>query len=93
MLHDFKEDGSFMDDIPFGEYIRKKRRILGMNQTDFADMLGVNQGPVSMWELRVTSPPFEDAVKIVHRLGGEVRILNQMLGTPENPYGYCPWQE
>ena len=93
MRHNFNEDGSFVDDMPFGEYIRKKRRILGMNQTDFAKMLGVNQGTISMWELRETSPPFEDAVEIVHRLGGEVRILNQMLGTPEYPLGYCPWQE
>jgi transcriptional regulator with XRE-family HTH domain len=46
MRHDFKEDGSFMDDMPFGEYIRKKRRILGMNQTDFAKMLGVKSDSI-----------------------------------------------
>lgn len=93
MRHKFNEDGSYMDDMPFGEYIRKKRRILGMNQTDFAKLLGVNQGTISMWELRVTSPPIDDATEIIQRLGGEVRILNQILGTPECPLGYNPWQE
>ena len=82
-----------MDDLPFGEYIRKKRRIIGMNQTDFAKMLGVNQGTVSQWELRVTSPPIDEAIEIVKRLGGRVRILNEMLGTPDYPFGFNPWQE
>lgn len=93
MRHNFNEDGSFMDDMPFGEFIRKKRRILGMNQADFAEMLGVHQSTVSMWELRVTSPPIDDATDIVKRLGGELRITNQILGTPECPFGYNPWQE
>ena len=93
MRHEFKEDGAYMDDLPFGEYIRKKRRIIGMNQTDFAKMLGVNQGTVSQWELRVTSPPIDEAIEIVKRLGGRVRILNEMLGPPDYPFGFNPWQE
>ena len=93
MRHKYVEDGSYMDDLPFGEYIRKKRRIIGMNQTDFAKLLGVNSNTISKWELRETSPCFDDAVEIIHRLGGEVRILNLMLGTPECPLGYNPWQE
>ena len=100
MRHDYKEDGSYMDDLPFGEFVRKKRRLIGMNQTDFAKIIGVNQGTISQWELQITSPPFDEAVEIVRRLGGRVRILNEMLGTldcplgdPSYPLGYCPWQE
>ena len=93
MRHNFKEDGSFDEHMPFGEFIRKKRRILGMNQTDFAKMLGVNQGTISMWELRVTSPPIDDAREIIIRLGGQIKIENLVLGTPECPLGWNPYQE
>ena len=93
MRHNYKEDHDFTDDMPFGEFIRKKRRIMGYNQFDFAKMFNVNQGTISMWELGVTSPPIDDAKEIVQRLGGRVLIVNDMIGTPDMPFGYCPWQE
>ena len=79
--------------MPFGEFIRKKRRILGMNQRDFARYVGVNNNTISQWELGATSPPIEDARELVTRLGGRILIVNDIIGTPEYPLGYCPWQE
>ena len=93
MRHNFNETREFNTNMPFGEFLRKKRRILGMNQTDFAKLLGVNQGTISQWELRVTSPPFDDAKEIAERLGAEVKIENLIIGTPECPLGYNPYQE
>ena len=93
MRHLYKEDKEFPPFISFNEFLRKKRRILGYNQTDFAKMLGVNKGTVSMWELGVTSPPIDDAKNIIDRLGGQLMIVNLMIGTPEYPLGYNPYQE
>ena len=93
MRHAYKEDREFYEDIPFREFIRKKRRILGMNQTDFGKFIGVHQTTISMWELGVTSPPFDEAIAIIERLGAEVSIRNLVEGTPDMPFGYCPWQE
>lgn len=93
MRHEFKEKDDFTPDISFGEFIRKKRRILGFNQTDFAKRLGVNQGTISQWELGNSSPTIEDARQIIFDLGGELQIENKMFGTPDCPLGYCPWQE
>lgn len=93
MRHAYKEDKEFPTDISFGEYIRKKRRIMGYNQTDFAKRLGVDQGTISMWEIGVTSPPIEKAKDIILQLGGELQIVNLVVGTPDCPLGYNPWQE
>ena len=77
MTHIFDETADFTDDMSFGAFIRKKRRLMGMNQADFADMIGgFDQGTISMWELSVTSPPFESACNIVSLLGGTVIIRN-----------------
>lgn len=93
MRHNYKEDDTFTENMPFGEFVRKKRRIMGYNQMDFAKRLGINQGTLSMWELGVTSPPIDDAKDIALMLGGEILIKNYMVGTPECPLGYNPWQE
>ena len=78
MIHDFVEDANFTDDMPFGEFIRKKRRLMGLNQTDFGKMLGgLSQGTISQWELRETTPYFDYAKKIVSALGGEILIVNK----------------
>lgn len=77
MRHNYQEDDNFTDDMPFGEFVRKKRRLMGYNQMDFAKILGINKGTLSMWELRVTSPPIDDAKEIISRLGGELRIVNR----------------
>lgn len=76
MLHEFDEDNNFTDDMPFGEYIRKKRRLMGYNQSDFAELLDINTGTVSQWELGVTSPQIEKARRIVEILGGRILIRN-----------------
>ena len=76
MRHDFVEDELFTPNMTFGHFIRKKRRLIGLNQTDFAEILGVDRGTISMWELGITSPPFDKATEIINKLGGEVMIVN-----------------
>jgi transcriptional regulator with XRE-family HTH domain len=93
LVHDFKEDDHFKDDISFGEFLKKKRRLMGLNQTDLANMLGVRQGTISMWELGVTSPSIDDAVYIAKRLGGEILIRNKITIGPACPMGFNPYQE
>lgn len=76
MIHEFKEDIAFSDDMTFGEYLKKKRRLLGLNQADFAEVLGLNQETVSRWEQGKNSPPIEKARELVSVLGGELKITN-----------------
>ena len=91
MIHDFKENGEFTLDMNFSQFLRKKRRLMGLNQTDFADFIGVNQGTISMWELGVTSPPIDYATEILDKIGGQILLVN--LADDEGPWGYNPWQE
>ena len=77
----------------FSEFIRKKRRLMGMNQADFAKFIGVYRCTVSNWELGETSPPFEDARRILSLLGATVSITNNKVVMPECPFGYNPYQE
>ena len=58
----------------FGDYIRTIRLALGMNQTDFGEIIGVNQGTISMWELGVTTPTMDFASDIIERFGGKLLI-------------------
>ena len=76
MVHDFAEDKKFFPDMTLGEYIKKKRRLAGLNQTDMAELFGIDQGTLSRWEREETSPPFDVASYIVRKLGGEVWIVN-----------------
>lgn len=76
MTHEFLESAEFTDNMTFGEFLRKKRRLLGLNQTDFAELLGYGQNTISRWEVGNGSPPFEDARKIVDFLGGDIKIVN-----------------
>ena len=80
MIHEFKEDDNFRPNMTFGEFLKKKRRLLGLNQTDLAEKLGTTQGTISMWELGITSPPIDDASYILKRLGGELQILHVSEG-------------
>ena len=66
----------FDPSMEFREFLRNKRKMLGMNQTQLAEKLGVNQGTISVWEMGVTSPPIDEAAYIVKRLGGEIQIIN-----------------
>ena len=76
MTHDFNESNDFVDSMKFGEFFRKKRRILGLNQIDFAEIFGINQETVSKWESGKSSPPIEKAMEIVKILGGYIKIIN-----------------
>lgn len=98
MIHDFDEVNDFDKDIPFHEFIRKKRRLLGLNQTDFGKMIGVHQKTISFWECNEYSPTMDQAQQIVEKLGGRIRIENVKDIEPKDvipfyPYGFNPWQE
>lgn len=96
MYHNFNESAVFTLDMSFKDFIRKKRRLMGLNQTDFGYLVGVNQGTVSMWELGVTSPPIDTAAEIIEKLGGKIRIVNHHnvdIEEWDNPLGFNPYQE
>ena len=76
MVHDFNEDKKFFPDMTLGEYIRKKRRLMGLNQTDMAKQFGISQRVWSKWESGTSSPPFDTASYLIKKLGGEVWIVN-----------------
>ncbi len=87
MTHEFNENPDFSMDMSFGEFVRKKRRLLGMNQSDFGQYLGgYHQHTISMWELGITSPPFEDAREIIKFLGAEIKFKFK------EPSITCVWQ-
>ena len=77
MRHNFGEEAIFRKNMTFGEFLRKKRRLMGLNQTDFGKQLLTDPNTISKWERDVTSPRFEDARLIIEDLGGEVLIVNR----------------
>lgn len=76
MKHEFNEPNEFKKDMAFGEFMRRKRRLMGLNQSDFAEELGYTQGTISRWEVGKESPPIEVARGIIRRLGGDLQIAN-----------------
>lgn len=76
MIHEYDESPVFDKDITFGEFLRKKRRLMGLNQTDFGAKLGYGQHTISFWENGNYSPPIDTARYIVEELGGEIHIVN-----------------
>lgn len=74
MVHFFDESPDFDESMRFGELIRKCRRLMGLNQTDFGAIFNVNQGTISMWELGITSPPVDKARNIADQLGFDFLI-------------------
>lgn len=70
----FQEDPEFTDTMRFGEIIRKKRRLMGLNQTEMGEMLDVDQGTISKWELGTTSPTIESARYMLRVLGFDLMI-------------------
>lgn len=76
MTHEFDEPNEFTKDMAFGEFMRRKRRLKGLNQTDFAEELGYTQGTISRWEIGKDSPPIEEARFIIEHLGGVLQINN-----------------
>lgn len=84
MRHEFKEDEIFVSDMEFGEIIRKKRRLLGMNQDDFGSYIGgYHQHTISTWETGIKTPPFSEAIRIIDFLGGAFKYID--LENIENP--------
>lgn len=83
MKYTFNETADFDDDMPFGEFLRKKRRLAQYSQIEFADLLGVDTNTISRWELGNGSPPIDFAKDIIKVLGGELKIINKGKGKYE----------
>lgn len=76
-----KEALEITDDLKllneFGEFLRSKRKAMGLNQEEMGCLLGgYAQNTISMWELGITSPPIADAVEIIKFLGGILLIID-----------------
>jgi len=79
------ETPDFNESMSFGKILKKKRRLLGMNQADFGEYIGdYYYQTISSWEIEATSPPFEEARRIIEFLGGEFKFVNHV--NKENPY-------
>jgi len=76
MKHNWNETADFTDDMSFGQYLRKKRRLLGISQVELADYLGFQHKTICQWEKERTFPTMNIAKEIVDFLGGDIRIVN-----------------
>jgi len=76
MRHNFGEKADFTNDMSFGAFLKKKRRLMGLNQTDFGAEMLIDPNTISKWETGKTSPPIETARMIIEDLGGELLIIN-----------------
>lgn len=55
--------------------IGKRRKTLGLSQSDLADILGVTQGAISQWEKGTSMPSTEKLPEIAKILGCEIADL------------------
>lgn len=74
MRHKYVEDNNFTTDMSFGEILRKSRRLMGYSQSEFAEMLGVCQNTISLWEVGEYTPTLDNASYILKRLGFKIII-------------------
>ena len=70
----FEKINDTKETMRYGDVIRRKRKLMGMNQTEFGEVVDVCQGTLSKWELGITSPPFDTAEYILKSLGYELII-------------------
>jgi DNA-binding XRE family transcriptional regulator len=75
MRHNYKEKNEFDDTMTFGEVVKKVRRVMGMNQTDFADWIGVHIVTLSTYETGRGTPSLEHCIEMLNRMGFEIRIV------------------
>lgn len=75
MRHNFKEVDNFNETMTFGEVIRKARRLMGMNQTDFGEWVGLNTVTVSSYETGKHKPSLQLCEEVLDMLGFEIRIV------------------
>lgn len=83
MRHDYKETDDFMETMKFGEIVRKTRRLMGMNQEDFADFLGICHRTEGDYERDKSSPPIEYARELLSKMGFELKIVQVNTDTQE----------
>ena len=73
----FIESPDFNESMKFGEIIRKKRRLMGLSQSELGELLDADQGTISKWELGLTSPAIESARYMLRILGFELVIKDK----------------
>lgn len=77
MRHEYKESDDFKETMKFGEVIRKARRLMGMNQADFSEELGIFQRTESDYEKGKSSPPIEYARELLDKIGFDILIVRR----------------
>ena len=69
VIHAFDESPVFTEGMPFGEILRKARRLNGLNQSDLGEIVGLDQQTISRYENGKSSPPVDYAEFIMLKLG------------------------
>ena len=77
MRHAYKESDNFKETMKFGEVIRKARRLMGMNQADFSEELGIFCRTESDYERGKSSPPIEYARELLDKIGFDILIVRR----------------
>lgn len=77
MRHEFNETDDFKETMRYGEVMRKARRLLGMNQVDFSEYIGVNIRTQSDYETGKSSPPIEYARELLDKIGFDILIVRR----------------
>lgn len=77
MRHEYVETDDFKETMRFGEVIRKSRRLMGMNQYDFSEELGICHRTESDYETGKSSPPIEYARELLGKLGFDILIVRR----------------
>lgn len=74
MRHDFNESPVLEPDMKFCDVIRKRRRAMGLNQTDFGVIMGIDQHTISDYETEIKFPKLDVALEMLRRVGCEMVI-------------------
>lgn len=79
--------------VEFGEFIRKRRKSMGLNQTELGNMFQLHQHTISEYELGHSFPYLDTAEYMIKRLGGELVIKFDETDPFEHELGYNLYQE
>ena len=63
--------------VKFADWLRKKRKEMGISQQKLADMVNCHLTTLGRWEREEAYPSLDYAEDIIHRLGGELVIREQ----------------
>ena len=59
----------------FGELLKFLRQKKGISQYKLSEMIGYDRRTIILWEQGKHSPPVDEAVIVINRLGGNLNML------------------